>query len=105
MGMTYELYWFGDTWMVSAYREADKLRQERRNEDAWLNGLYQGMAISSTIGNAFLPKGSTPVKYPERPIASKKEEMQEEDEDNTAFARLYMASMVRAGKNWGKGRE
>lgn len=105
MGMSYELYWFGDTWLVEAYRKADRLKQERENEHAWLQGVYQGMAISSTIGNAFLQKGATPYRYPDKPLDLSKEDKQEEDEANdTAFAKLYMNNMVRAGKNWGKRR-
>lgn len=38
--MTYDQYWYGDTSMVKAYREADKLRQERMNTEAWLQGMY-----------------------------------------------------------------
>jgi len=102
MGMSYELYWFGDTWLIEAYRKADRLKQERANENAWLQGVYHGMAISSTIGNAFLQKGATPVKYPEEPIPLDKKEKQEADEE--LIAQVYMNNMVRAGKNWGKRR-
>ena len=104
MGMSYELYWFGDTWLVEAYRKADRLRQERENEIAWLHGIYQRMAIGSTIGNAFLEKGATPINYPEKPLSLTKDGKPEEDADDTAFAKLYMNNMVRAGKDWGKGR-
>lgn len=38
--MTYDQYWYGDVNMAKAYREADKLRQERTNTEAWLQGMY-----------------------------------------------------------------
>ena len=104
MGMSYELYWFGDTWLVEAYRKADRIKQERANENAWLQGVYHGMAISSTIGNAFLPKGSTPAEYPEEPIPLNGEDKKKAEVDEEVLARVYMNNMVRAGKNWGKGR-
>ena len=104
MGMSYELYWYGDTWLVEAYRKADQLKQERMNEKAWLQGIYHGMAISSTIGNAFQEKGSTPCRYPDKPIDLSNQSNPREEADDTAFAKLYMNNMVRAGKNWGKRR-
>ena len=101
--MTYEQYWHGDPLMVGAFYKAEKLRQERMDAEAWLQGAYFKQAIESSIGNAFLAKGQTPAKYPERPyLAEEKEKAKQTEEQQTAFARLYMMQMVEAGKNWGK---
>lgn len=78
--MTYEQYWYEDVLMVRAFREADKLRQRRMNEEAWWLGGYFARAIESTIGNAFLPKGASPSQYPERPIPLTEEEKKRNDE-------------------------
>ena len=103
MGMSYELYWYGDVWLVGAYREADRIRQERTNETAWLNGVYIGAAINSTIGNAFREKGKSKAEYPEKPIPLRKNERGPEDEEIDALkAQIYMNNFVRAGKSWGK---
>ena len=66
--MTYEQYWYGDVWMVEAFREADKLNRQRRSEELWLAGLYNYNAVAVAVGNAFRGKGTRPQKYMEEPI-------------------------------------
>lgn len=107
IGMTYEQYWYGDPLMVRAYYKADRLRQERMNEQAWLYGSYVLRAIDSTIGNAFKKQGTRPSEYPRKPIEIvKKEETEEErearEEQEAVYAEAYMMNMVMAGKNWKK---
>lgn len=105
MGMTYDQYWYGDPQMVRAFYEAYKLKKQRENEIAWLHGLYNYQALSIALYNAFRDpkKGEKEENYPSKPIDfSKQEEMDEEVE--LALAESYMNSIVRAGKNWGKGR-
>lgn len=46
IGMTYEQYWYGDPFMVRSFLEADKVRQERKNYEVWLQGMYIYDAIS-----------------------------------------------------------
>ena len=104
IGMTYEEYWYGDPWLVRAYREADKLRQERANESAWLHGLYVAMAISGTIGNAFREPGAPRMEYPQEPQSFKQKEPVDEDTE-ALIAKVYMNNMVRAGRDWGKRKE
>lgn len=98
--MTYDQYWYGDTWMVRAFREADRLRQKRKNDEAWLFGAYVRYAIDSTICNAFRKEGTQPVRYPDGPIEKPESGNPEEDSD-VVFAKAYMEQMMRAGKNWG----
>ena len=69
--MTYEQYWYGDVWMVRAFRKAHELRQEQTDADAWLHGLYVQQAIAATVGNAFQKKGSKAIEYPNEPISVK----------------------------------
>ena len=37
-GMTYEQFWDGDVSAHKAYREAEKLRIRKRNQERWLQG-------------------------------------------------------------------
>jgi len=67
MGMTYEQYWYGDVWMVKAIREADKLRQERQNQEAWLQGMYFYEGVSVAMYNAMRGKGQPPKQYATQP--------------------------------------
>ena len=108
--MTYEQYWYGDVHMVRAFLEADKQRQIRKNQDAWLQGAYFVRALDAVVGNAFRQKGQKAAEYPEKPIelTFEKENKNTQEPTNTddvdqeaLFAKAYMKSMMRVGKNWG----
>ena len=40
IGMTYDLYWYGEPNLVKAYRQAEEMRVDRMNYEKWLQGLY-----------------------------------------------------------------
>lgn len=94
--------------MVRAFLEADKQRQIRKNQDAWLQGAYFLRALDAVVGNAFRQKGQKASTYPEEPLelnmeGNRKQEKEKTEEDNEAiFAKAYMMNMMRVGKNWGK---
>ena len=101
--MTYDQYWFGDPQMARAFYQAEKLRQDKANSEAWLLGVYVYRALSATVGNLFREHGTPPVEYPKEPLplfGEKTRKMTEEEEETYALA--YMTSMVQAGKNWKK---
>ena len=107
--MTYEQYWYGDPLMVRAFYKAEKIRQERVDAEAWLQGVYILGALNATVGNAFR-KGGYPAKYPDEPFSvTKKREKQEKDEAEkereATWALAWMTNFVNAGKNWGKSKE
>lgn len=111
MGMTYEEYWYGDPLMVRAFYKAEKIRQKRINEEAWLYGAYVHRAVRSalSISEFFRPKNQRPDEYPQKPIefSGSKEvetEVEKENRENreALWAQAYMESMVQAGKNWHK---
>ena len=47
IGMSYELFWFGEPNRVKAYREAESMRTDRMNYEAWLQGLYVYQAVGA----------------------------------------------------------
>lgn len=107
IGMTYEQYWYGDPLMVRAFYKAEQLRQQRLNEEAWLNGAYVYRALDATVGNMMRKKGSQPAEYPLKPIELNTVEETEVDkeqreEQEAVYAKAYMMNMVMAGKNWHK---
>ena len=65
MGMPADQFWEGDPWLAAAYREADALRNQRRSEEMWMQGLYIYNAVDTVIGNALFGKS---LKYLEEPI-------------------------------------
>lgn len=113
IGMTYEQYWFGDPLMVRAFYKAEQIRQEQADYNAWLQGAYFKQAIESSIGNAFRPKGTSPIEYPAKPWIVEQRQKLEEDRRKTAeqeekeivFAKIYMRQFEQAGRNWGKKQE
>ena len=106
IGMTYEQYWYGDVHMARAFYKADKIRQKRMNDEAWLYGAYVAKALEATICNAFRKSGTPPLTYPKEPIGSdvpiEEEEKQEREDREALFAEAYMTNMFLAGQNWGK---
>lgn len=75
--MTYEQYWYGDPLMVRAFYAADKLRQEQKDADAWLNGIYVLKALDATVCNMFR-KGKKLAEYPNMPITHKETEQEKQ---------------------------
>lgn len=75
IGMTEEQYWDRDCCLVKFYREAEELRKERVNHEAWLQGMYIYDALGriSPILRAFAKKGTKPQPYMEEayPITKK----------------------------------
>lgn len=109
--MTYDQYWYGDVSMVKAYREADKLRQERMNTEAWLQGMYiydlltRACPIPAVLVDGKKAQHRSYMTEPYQLFKGQEvEEEQDNQEENELLqAELYMRQMVWAGKNWGKG--
>ena len=68
IGMTEEQFWKGDPSLVQAYKQAQRLRDERKNQELWLQGLYFYKALSVVISNAFGGGKTARQKYFEEPI-------------------------------------
>ena len=108
IGMTYDQYWYGDVRMVRAFVEADKLRQKRADEQAWLQGAYVLRALDATVGNMFRSKGQSHAEYPEKPLTYKEQDITpvvktaEQEQQEAVWANVYMDNFVRWGQNWGK---
>lgn len=65
IGMTEEQYWDKDCTLVVAYRKAEEIRINRRNQEIWLQGayFYDALCRVSPILHAFAKKGVKPVPY------------------------------------------
>ncbi|RGC89214.1 hypothetical protein [Thomasclavelia ramosa] len=96
IGMTYEQFWENDPSLAKYYREADKLRNERKNTDAWIQGMYIYDAVSTVVYNVWCrDKGKSPAKYTEKPYqfnaVKAKEDLVEEE---SARAEVWMKNFV-----------
>ena len=64
-GMTYDQFWFGDPWMAKAYKEMHNLKRKQRNEEMWVNGMYQLTALNVALHNAF---DKHKIEYLKKPL-------------------------------------
>lgn len=78
IGMSYEEYWRGDSSLVCSYRKAEKLRNSRKNEELWLQGMYfyEALCDASPILHAF-SKATRPNPYPSEPYCLTAQEIEE----------------------------
>lgn len=115
--MTYDQFWNQDVCLVKAYREADKIKRDLRNQDLWLQGAYIYEAIldaAPALRFSLNRKPPKPIPYRDQPIdihtgTRKQEEKQEkplsveEKSDKKAKAMMEMF-MVSINKKFdGKG--
>ncbi len=83
IGMTYEQYWEGDSTLVKYYRKAEELRNEKRNQELWLQGMYiyEALCDVSPVLHAFAKKGTKPTPYSDRPYALTAEQNRRKEEE------------------------
>ena len=107
--MTEEQYWDKDCTLVAAYRKAEEIRANRRNQEMWLQGAYVYEAICrvSPVLHAFSKKGAKPMPYLSEPYAlsEKQAELREEEHAKKAYdkgKKLMEGFMVSHNKKFGK---
>lgn len=106
--MTYEQYWYGETWLVHDYIEAERFRLEQREYEIWLQGLYNYEALQSalSVSEFFRRKGAKPMPYPKKPhgVWQRKDPEREEQEQavkqeqERLRAVAYFDALARANK-------
>lgn len=101
IGMTYEQYWEGNCQLVKAYRKAARIKQDLRNQDAWLLGayFYEALCDASPLFRAFAKKGTKAIPYRTEPFAFKVESEEPEDrktseEKQDEKAKSYMEMLA-----------
>lgn len=89
IGMTEEQYWDKDCQLVAAYRKADELRMNRKNQEMWLQGayIYDALCRVSPLLHAFAKKGTKPIPYISEAyaITEKQAELKEEEKAKNVF--------------------
>ena len=100
IGMTPEQYWDGDCTLTIYYRKAEELRNEKRNQELWLQGMYVYEAICdvSPILHAFAKKGTKPTPYSSKPYPlTEKQTKRDEEEKQRKLAekgKRFMEAMA-----------
>ena len=83
IGMTYDQYWNDNPCLTRYYREADEMRNERRNQDMWIQGMYiyEALCDVAPIMNGFAKKGTKPHPYTDHPYALTEKQRKREEEE------------------------
>lgn len=107
IGMTEEQYWDKDCLLVKYYREAEELRNEKLNQQAWLQGMYIYDALNKVapILHAFAKKGTKAQPYVEQayPISKRSAQEAKENEEKAKAQkgiRFMEAYMVQNNKRF-----
>lgn len=105
--MSYEQFWFDEPEIAKMYREADKIRRKRMNEELWLSGIYMSEALASTVGNMF-SKGEK-HHYPSEPKPITEAEIEERRERDRKLREekmkaRFMARALSINANKGEGK-
>ena len=111
--MTYDQYWEQDCELVKYYRKAAQIRQDLKNQHAWLQGMYVYRAIAnlSPILHAFAKKGTKAIPYPDQPYdlktsrekTSKKTKEEKQDEKAKAYFQALAISINKKFQEKGGG--
>lgn len=84
--MPYEEYWNSDCTLVRYYRQAHRLKMQRRNQELWLQGMYiyEALCDVSPVLHAFAARGTKPAPYPSQPYPLTYEDSREARERKEA---------------------
>lgn len=107
IGMTEEQYWDRDSTLVVAYRKAEELKTNRKNQEMWLQGayVYEALCRVSPLLHAFAKKGTKPVPYIVEPFAitEKQAEYRQEEKEKKNFDKgktMMEGFMIRHNKKF-----
>jgi len=83
IGMSYDEFWNQDVLMAKAYRKANELRDKKRNQELWLQGMYiyEALCNVSPLFRFNMKKGQIkPEPYPKEPYPITAIEVKEREE-------------------------
>lgn len=97
--MSYEEFYEKDVYLVKIYRKMDKIREEKKNAEMWIQGMYIYEAISTTLYNMFAKKaGQSSMTYPSKPYGFEEKSKEEKEKEEQAKAQVWMNNLVNAYK-------
>ena len=83
IGMTYDEFWERDVCLVGVYRKAAELRDRRRNQELWLQGMYiyEALCDASPLFRFSMKGGAVkPEPYVKAPYPITEAEIREREE-------------------------
>lgn len=100
IGMTYEQFWNDDPMLAKYYRQAEEMRNDKRNQELWLQGMYiyEALCDVAPILHSMAKKGTKPQPYSERPYAltekQRRREAEEKERLNALRAKRFMEALM-----------
>ena len=97
MGMTYREFWELDSSLVIDYRKAQQIKEEEKNNSAWLQGLYFLKALQSgvpVILNGIMKTKVDLPDFPNKPIPFGKDGKKKQEEDKMKLQVARMKAMA-----------
>lgn len=100
IGMSVEEFWEGHPRLVRVYREAQRYKEDRKNQELWLQGLYIYRAFASVIAGAFGKRGSEKIEYFPEPLDLHPErDRAKKEQEKARLARKKMVDALNAMKD------
>ena len=96
VGMPASEYWYGDPQLLNNYVRAEEIRQRKKNNELWLQGLYiyQAIGALSPVLNPFSKKHKA-ERYMSKPIPITSDELAEAEKEKYDRSVDYMHSLVK----------
>ena len=98
--MTYDQFWNEDCELVVFYRKAAQIKQDLKNQDAWVQGayIYEALLDVAPVLRAFAKKETKPAPYPKEPFEffskQDKQKKAKAQEKNDIKAKAYMEAFM-----------
>lgn len=89
-GMTYEQFWEGDVCAHKAFREAEKIRIRRQNEQAHLQGayIYEALAAVAPLFRGMKPSKPQPYRKEPYDMFAEDAKRREEEEEKSRYEKI-----------------
>lgn len=93
--MTFEQYWNEDCCLTKYYRKAYEISRDRKNWEAWLQGMYiyEALCDVSPLLRAFAKNGTKADEYASEPYALTSKQI--EDKKKTQEQQSYELGMAK----------
>ena len=98
IGMTYDQYWNENCELTQYYRKALEIRNQRKNQEMWLQGMYiyDALCKVSPVLHAFAKNGTKPLEYPSEPYPLTQKELimqkERQEKKNRSLAKAIFSA-------------
>lgn len=111
--MSYDEFWLENPYRVVTYRKAQKIKEEMKNHEIWLQGgyFYESLVNASVLFRDLVKGSVKPKPYPSKPYGFEEkvkteEELQEEAVNERLRAKIHFDMLFKQiGKRFNKAGE